>query len=282
MATKTYKLIDLFRSFYILFTTNPTLGSRPNEESNLDELVNLLSAQLIIIKLDKIPEDISTSMQDFFQRFFRILYFDRNAVRYVCEKVVQFQKDRTLVDREDKVLHSHIRKIINQLSSDETIEIDTKKVFEDICILTIKKKPSYKIAIPWALEKRFLGFFQNILENEGYYLSGVSLPMESGKCGFIIENVKEDEEDKLYSLLEKFAREYNLSVTPRANEKLTFGDLKTGDIFIQFPIAKNNGFLIENPSFMKIEEDAEGNNAERANSTSRNHFLPSVLILKIS
>lgn len=285
MATKTYKLIDLFRGFYVLYIADPARGPYPDEESKLNVLVNLLAAQLIIVNSDKAPENIPVPFRNFFPRFLEILYHDRKAVRHVCEKVIKFYQDRTLVDRKDILLHSHIRKIIEQLSDGETIDIEMGRI-EMRSTLSVKKKISCEVAIPLALERRFLDFFMKILEERGYYLSGFS-SIELIRSKITIDAIKEGEEDKLYSLLEKFAREYNLLIEPRADEKLTFGDLKSGDIFIDFPTPGDNsghgGYLGEYYSYVKIDEDEDGNNAERAtNPKMRSHFLPSVLILKIA
>ena len=98
--------------------------------------------------------------------------------------------------------------------------------------------------------------------------------------------LEEGEVDKIYSLIERFAKMRNLTVGSYSNEKLKFLDLKTGDIFISFPSSGDNsghgGFLDAYHSFVKIDEDEDGNNAERANGTRvRTRFHPDFIVLMI-
>jgi|GEM_PF-1685979 len=280
METKTYKLVDLFRDFYILFVNQST--DRLLVESNLSVLVRLLSAQLMIVNSDKAPENIPAPIRDFFPRFLEMLNYNRDAVRYVCERVIQLQEDKTQVDREDKLLLSYFRRIMNQLSSDEAVEMEEVEIHS---MLSIKKKISCEITIPSTLEERFLAFCVNRLKEWGCCLSGFS-SVGLSQSKITIEAIQDGEEDKLFSLLEKFSFWCGLLVEPHADGKLTFGELGVGDKFIAFPTPGDNsghgGFLGTRWIFRKIKKmNGKCENAVRCRFSSSSSFDENSKVIRI-
>jgi len=275
MATKTYKLVDLFRSFYVLYIADRKRGPYPKEEADLVVLTNILSSQLAIANSDEMPEDIPVPVQDFFQRFLEMLYFDRKAVRYVCEKVIQFQTDKTSVDPEDKILHSHLRKIINQLSDDETIEIENEDLKGKIQLFPQKiivrfKAPYNLIFNIWRFLKERIPQAKNTAYSIG---DGLSVTVDG------------DDVDRLYSLLDKYAKENNLAIESHSNEKLTFAELNEDDKFISFPMPGDNsghgGFLGSHWLFKKMKPYATGENAIRKYDNRPVEFRDNSQVLKI-
>jgi len=83
-----------------------------------------------------------------------------------------------------------------------------------------------------------------------------------------------------YDLLDQFAKENGYSLPPR-EEKLTFGDLKVGELFIQFPIA-NTAFLKPFATYEKIYPTKNGKNAKWASGNSIFLTFPSdIPVLRI-
>lgn len=74
------------------------------------------------------------------------------------------------------------------------------------------------------------------------------------------------QKETFYNLLDQFAKENGYSLPPR-EEKLTFGDLKVGELFIQFPIT-GSAFLKEFVTYEKIYPTKTGKNTKRASGNS--------------
>lgn len=98
--------------------------------------------------------------------------------------------------------------------------------------------------------------------------------------------LEEREIDEFCDSLAMFAKVRKIAFVNCPDEKLSFGDLKVGDIFIGFPTDGDNaghgGYLDAYHSFFKIEEDDSYNNAERADGSKiRIRLRPEFLVLMI-
>jgi len=227
--------------------------------------------------MQNLPSDIPVSVIYFFPLISKIVDDDMATLRYLYDRVESLLKNENLSkDEFSKTIFQIVKKAIDVIPSNWVIQWD---VYEPICIKPLGHRIIIRLDIP------------DILVSDLWQYVKKNFP-SAKDLNFITQNgfsavVDENDVDRFYDVLEKFAKERDIAFGNHSNEKLTFGDLKTGDVFVGFPTPGDNsghgGYLGEHYSFVKIEEDEAGNNAERAiNSKMRSHFLPSVLVLKIA
>jgi len=275
MQKKVFNHQFLFKNFLSLLMQKPKYKPHPVEKGNLKDLAYILGQQLKIMNSGGVglPDGIPLPVLNMYPKLLNDVYDrDKNAFKYVCEKVIQYNQKKSSVDLSDKLLQSLLRKTLNRLI-EEIVEV---QIDNEIKIL------SRKIAVLFEIPFKFVPDLRNFISK---------YPIRTGKFTYAGNElevvVDEDDEEKLYLCLKNFLEKKEMMLGKYTNEKLTFGDLKTGDLFIGFPTPGDNsghsGFLGAYRVFVKINEDKQGNNAERAINTKkvRSHFPKDFLILKV-
>ncbi|TSC51934.1 MAG: hypothetical protein LiPW41_701 [Parcubacteria group bacterium LiPW_41] len=281
-ARNVRKVVDpsfLFQNFLYLINKGKEYKPSPTELENLKDLRYLLSKQLLIkIRgIRDLPSDIPIPIINFFPVMEEIINKDRRMLQFMCDGTALLLEYGCLSNNTlETLIVGLLKRAIDIIPSDATIQWD---VSEPIYIKPLGHRIIIRLDIP------------DILVSDLWQYVKKNFP-SAKDLNFITQNgfsavVDENDVDRFYDVLEKFAKERDIAFGNHSNEKLTFGDLKTGDIFVSFPTPGDNsghgGYLGEHYSFVKIEEDEAGNNAERAiNSKMRSRFLPSFLVLKIA